>query len=303
MPYRCLRVGLVVALLALGIQLGSPAPAQTGPTGPGAAAGRRDTPPRLTTVRARHVGDTDRVRFGFRGGLPQSIRANWVETMHHGESGQPVRVAGTKVLMVVFFGLHPDHGSTARVRTAYALPNVITSVEGGDEAGLVTFGLGVQRRTSFTITTLENPYRVVIDIAARFPTTMRPVWLVDSHAVGTGDEPYVVPRLRPIRTDAPAAAALHALFAGPLPQEQAAGLRLVRSRAWGVSDLQVGKRVARARLDHGCTSAGSTVTVADEIAPTLRQLGWVDWVKIYDPGGKTERPRGQVDSIPACLEP
>jgi hypothetical protein len=105
------------------------------------------------------------------------------------------------------------------------------------------------------------------------------------------------------RTDAPATAALHALFAGPLPRERAAGLRLVRSRAWGFDDLRVAGGVARVRLTRGCDSGGSTITVADEIIPTLRQLPTVDWVKIYGPAGFTERPRGPVDSIPTCLEP
>ena len=173
----------------------------------------------------------------------------------------------------------------------------------GDFEGTVTFGLGVQKRTSYTVTKLQNPDRVVVDVRAGFPTTTRKVWLVDTDAVETGNEPYFVPRKRPIRSDAPAAAALHALFAGPTPQERAAGLRLVRSHAWGFDDLQIADRIARLRLTRGCNSDGSTITVAGEIAPTLRQFPTVDWVKIYGPGGGTEQPTGQVDSIPTCLEP
>ena len=92
----------------------------------------------------------------------------------------------------------------------------------------------MQKRTSYTVTRLQNPDRVVVDVRAGFRTTTRKVWLVDTDAVQTGDEPYFVSRKRPIRSDAPAAAALHALFAGPLPQERAAGLRLVRSARLGV---------------------------------------------------------------------
>jgi hypothetical protein len=143
----------------------------------------------------------------------------------------------------------------------------------------------------------------VFDVSAGFPTTTRQVWLVDSHAVSTGVEPSFVPRARPVRSDAPAAAALHALLAGPTPQERAAGLRLVRSHAWGFDDLQIAGGIARVRLTRGCDSDGSTITVAGEIAPTLRQFPGVDWVKIYGPGGGTEQPSGPVDSIPACLEP
>jgi hypothetical protein len=39
------------------------------------------------------------------------------------------------------------------------------------------------------------------------------------------------------------------------------------------------------------------------MVPTLRQLASVDWVKIYGPAGRTERPSGHTDSIPVCLEP
>ena len=49
--------------------------------------------------------------------------------------------------------------------------------------------------------------------------------------------------------------------------------------------------------------AGSTVTVANEIVPTLTQFPSVDWVKIYGPGGHTEQPSGSSDAIPTCLEP
>ena len=287
---------LAVAVLGLGLPLVSPAMAATPD---------RVVLPTLTSVQAQHVGKVDRVTFGFTNGLPADVVVEWVDRLRYDGSGLPVRVAGTKVLMVVFNGAtsHDQNGATTRTRTAYALPNVITSVGAGDFEGTVTFGLGVQKRTSYTVTKLHNPDRVVVDVRAGFPTTSRRVWLVDTAAVETGDEPYFVPRQRPIRSDAPAAAALHALFAGPTPQERAAGLRLVRSHAWGFDDLQIASHIARVRLTRGCNSDGSTITVAGEIAPTLRQFPTVDWVKIYAPAGGTEQPQGQVDSIPACLEP
>ncbi|WP_439657916.1 hypothetical protein ACSHWB_36780 [Lentzea sp. HUAS TT2] len=61
--------------------------------------------------------------------------------------------------------------------------------------------------------------------------------------------------------------------------------------------------IARVRLTGGCSSHGSTFSVADEIMPTLKQFSSVRWGKIYDPQGDTERPTGQTDSIPECLEP
>ena len=297
MNVRSLRLAPAVALLGLGLPLLSPPPAATAP---GEAA-----LPILTSLQAQHVGKVDRVTFGFTNGLPQDVQLQWVDTLQHDGSGLPVRVAGTKVLAVFFNGAtnHDANGVTVKNRTAYALPNVITAVGAGDFEGTVTFGLGVQKRTSYKVTKLQNPDRVVVDVRAGFPTTNRKIWLVDTDAVESGDEPYFVPRQRPIRSDAPAAAALHAMFAGPTPQERAAGLRLVTSHAWGFDDLQIASGIARLRLTRGCNSNGSTITVAGEIAPTLRQFPTVDWVKIYAPGGGTEQPGGNVDSIPACLEP
>lgn len=296
MTFRSLRLAPVVTILGLGLPFLPPATAEA----PGSVA-----LPTLTSIQAKHVGKVDRVTFGFTNGLPADVFVQWVDTLHHDGSGLPVRVAGTKVLMVVFNGVngHDANGSTTKARTAYALPNVITAVDAGDFEGTVTFGLGVQKRTSYTVKKLHNPDRVVIDVGAGFATTNRKVWLVDTDAVETGNGPTFVPRQRPIRSDAPAAAALHALFAGPTPQEQADGLRLVRSHAWGFTGLQIAGGIARVRLTRGCNSDGSTITVAGEIAPTLRQFPTVDWVKILSPAGTTEQPQGQVDSIPTCLEP
>jgi hypothetical protein len=57
------------------------------------------------------------------------------------------------------------------------------------------------------------------------------------------------------------------------------------------------------RLVGGANSHGSTLTIAKEIFPLLKQFPTVRWVKIYDQNGQTETPTGQSDSIPAGLEP
>jgi len=106
-----------------------------------------------------------------------------------------------------------------------------------------------------------------------------------------------------VRPGTPARGVLDRLFAGPLSGERADGLRLLRSRATGVTGPDISDGVARVRLTGGCSSGGSTVTVAGEIMPSLRQFPTVDWIKIYDPQGRTETPTGHSDSIPACLEP
>ncbi len=290
--------------VAIGLCLLAPAvPAGAAPP----AAPSRVVLPTLTSVTAQHVGKVDRVTFGFANGLPADVQVQWVDTLVHDGSGVPVRVAGTKVLAVFFNGAtnHDAHGATTRTRTAFALPNVITAVGAGDFEGTVTVGLGVQKRTTYKVTKLQNPDRVVVDVRAGFATTTAKVWFVDDDAANSGEEPFYLPRSRPVPSAAPAAGALHALFAGPTPSERDGGfgLDLTRSRAWGFDDLRVSGGIARVRLTHGCNANGSTLTIAGEIMPTLRQFPAVDWVKIYGPGGTTEQPDGNVDSVPACLEP
>ena len=83
----------------------------------------------------------------------------------------PVRVAGAKVLMMLFYGAIDG----TRGRKTFALPNVITAVAGADTQGRgAIFGLGVQKRTPFTVTQLTHPFRVVFDVSAGFPTTTLP---------------------------------------------------------------------------------------------------------------------------------
>ncbi len=67
--------------------------------------------------------------------------------------------------------------------------------------------------------------------------------------------------------------------------------------------MTISPPIARVRVTGGCSSGGSTFTIADEIYPTLKQFSTVDFVTIYDPAGHTEAPGGHHDSIPVCLEP
>jgi len=281
------------ALPLLGLCLLPLSPASPAAARPG---DHRAALPVLTSVKARHVGNVDRVVFAFTGGVPATVHPEWVDTLVHDGSGLPVRVAGAKVLSVVMTGAqaHDQGGSTVPGRTAFALPNVITAVGAGDFEGVVTFGLGVQKKTTFHASI--QSHRVVVDVGAAFATSTRKVFLVNQDA-------NVVPVLRPVPSASPASGALQSLFAGPTAAERANGLRLVRSRAWGFDHLSITGGIARLRLTRGCNSGGSTVTVASEIVPTLKQFPSVDWVKILSPGGHTEQPTGPSDSIPACLEP
>jgi hypothetical protein len=289
---RVLRLALLLCLLpAVAVATPGAAPALTVPT--------------LVGIRAAHHPTHDRVVFEFRGGPPGSTQVRYVDRLIGDASGLPVRVPGRAILRVRFepARAHDASGRTAPLRRAFALPNLMAAVRSGDFEAVTTYGLGLARRTPFHVTSLRRPARVVVDVRAAFRTANRGVYFLDRGRFRANTEPFFVSRARPVPTGTPATGLMDRLFAGPLPAEQADGLRLLRSRATGWTRLRIDGRVARVQLTGGCSSGGSTVTIAGEIMPTLRQLDSVRWVKIYDPKGRTEAPTGRRDSIPECLEP
>jgi hypothetical protein len=281
---------LVIAPAAVVLPVGAAAPPQV---------------PTLVSIRAAHHPGFDRIVFEFGGGLPATHQVRYVDHLVGDGSGLPVPVAGRALLRVRFSPAqaHDAQGSTAPARRAFALPNIMTTVRSGDFEAVTTYGIGVAKQTPFHVFTLENPSRVVIDVNAAFRTVPRMVFFFDRDNFVDNVAPFFSPRMRPVRPQHPATGVLDRLFAGPLPGEKSAGLRLLRSHATGFADLSISDEVARVRLTGGCNSDGSTVTIAGEIMPTLRQFATVDWVKILDPSGSTENPSGNGDSIPACLEP
>jgi Sporulation and spore germination len=274
--------------------------------GAASAAPAQVSTPTLVGIRAAHHPTFDRIVFDFQGGLPAGRQAEYVPELIGDASGLPVPVAGRAILRVRFepAQAHTEAGNpTAPNRVAFALPNIITAVQSGDFEGVTSYGIGVASRQSFTMFTLTGPDRVVVDIGAAFPTVLRSVYFFDPARFATGQEPYVVPVLRPVLPVTPATGVTDRLFAGPTPAEQAQGLTFLSSEATGFARLRISDSVARVQLTGGCNSRGSTATIAAELFPTLRQFATVDFVKIYDPDGRTETPGGRSDSIPICLEP
>lgn len=129
------------------------------------------------------------------------------------------------------------------------------------------------------------------------------VWFLNEDHAVTGEQPLYEPVDRRVPPPALAAGALDALFAGPTAAEQAGGLRLITSGATGYSRLHIQDTVAYVTLEGGCATNGSTMTIAGEIMPTLKQFASVTYVKIFAPDGTTETPGGLSDSVPTCLEP
>jgi hypothetical protein len=284
-------------------------------------AGRAATEmPVLVDVRATHQRDVDRIVFELRGGLPDAVTVDWVEQVTQDGSGRRVAVQGNAFLQVSLQGvlghelsgpMRPTYGPRSR---AFDLPNVAHVVNAGDFEAVVTFGIGLMRRTSVVRTTRKrDPARVVIDVAAAFPTVPAAVAFVETvpvspagstARVALGPSDALALAARRVPASDPVNGVLLRLWAGPTTDELAAGLRLERSGTKGFRDLRVSAgRVARLTLTGRCATGGEAITVADQIFATLRPLPEVEWVKIHDRAGQTQQPAGRSDSIPDCLAP
>ena len=264
------------------------------------------TSPRLIGIQAAHHPGFDRVVFRFEGGIPPRRSVGYVNRLIGDPSGLPIAIAGRAILRVSFSpaAAHDEAGTvTSPSEIAFALPNVMSVVRSGDFEAVLSHGIGLAKRSPFHLFTLTRPSRVVIDIGTSFPTVLKRVHFFNELRFAVGKEPFVTSVLRPVLPGTPATGVMDRLFAGPTPAEYASGLRLLRSKATGFDRLSIAGQVARVRLVGGCSSGGSTASIANEISPTLNQFNTVDFVKIYDPAGHTEAPNGPSDSIPFCLEP
>jgi hypothetical protein len=292
LPMRALVAATGVALLAPVVAT-TPASAVTTST--------------LVAIRAAHHPGYDRLVFEFRGPVPASRQVRYVSQVRGDPSDLPVPIVGSAKLLVVMRPAqgHNEAGQVTygATRRTYALPNIIQVVNSGDFEAVLSFGVGLARREPFKVFTLRNPSRVVIDIRTPYRTVQVRDYFLNSKRFAVGTQPYVTAVRRPVIPPAVGRGALERLFAGPTQAELKAGLRFVASKATGFKNLSITNGVARVQLTGGCSSGGSTFTIADEIMPTLKQFPTVRWVKIYDPWGHTERPLGRSDSIPLCLEP
>lgn len=213
---------------------------------------------------------------------------------------------GRAILRVTFSAAvaHDEQGrSTAPASLSLPLRNVMRIRRAGDFEAVMSYGIGLARRRPFRIARLRQPSRVVITVNNRYPAVRKKVWFMNKPAFAKGITPYVTPVDRWVPAGTPAIGALDRLFAGPSASEEARGLRLVRSEATGFADLSIAGAVARVRLTGGCSSGGSTFTIADEMVPTLTQFPAVSAVKVYDPAGNTLSPHGSSSSLPECLQP
>lgn len=261
----------------------------------------------LIAIRAAHHPGYDRLVFEFRGRLPAERSVRYVSQVIADPSGKVVPLAGSAKLLVRFFAANghtlSGQSSYGPARRTYALPGIIQVANAGDFEAVLRFGVGVSRKEPVHAFALTNPSRYVIDIRTPYRTITVRDYYLDVNRFARGRPPYIRAVYRPVIPPAVGFGALQRLYAGPTQQELAAGLRFVASRTTGFSKVTISDYVARVYLTGGCSSGGSTFTVANEIRPTLKQFSSVRWVKIYSPSGHTERPTGHSDSIPFCLEP
>ena len=262
--------------------------------------------PRLVAIEAAHHPGFDRVVFQFAGSVPSRRQMRYVDRLIGDPSGLPIPIAGRAILEASFQPASAHNGAgtpTAPSSIAFALPNAMAAVRAGEFEAVLSYGIGLAKREPFHVSTLARPNRVVIDIRTPFRTVLKGVYFFDQRRFTANTPPFGTKRLRPVLPGTPATGVMDRLFAGPTPSEYATGLRLLQSHATGFAGLSISTGIARVRLTGGCSSGGSTVSISDEIFPTLKQLAGVKFVKIYAPSGHTETPTGRSDSRPFCLEP
>jgi hypothetical protein len=98
-----------------------------------------------------------------------AYRARYVRRIVSDGSGDPVALPGTKRIRVLFpeARAHRESNGSALVPRVLTpgCPNLRQIKLAGDFEGVVTFGLGLRRKTGFRVFRLTSPARVVIDVA------------------------------------------------------------------------------------------------------------------------------------------
>jgi hypothetical protein len=168
------RVTLVAtALAAAALVLGAAPAIASSSSAASQTNARVVTLPELVAVRAAHHPGFDRITFEFNGARPTpSVR--YVSQLTEDASGKPVHLAGGAAIEVVFHGAnaHDEQGNptVSPRRFSPGLPILKEVAQIGDFEGVVSYGLGVDHRTSFKVLQLSGPSRIAVDIATGGPS-------------------------------------------------------------------------------------------------------------------------------------
>ena len=135
-------------------------------TAPRSASGTPPTAEVFGTAASCHAR-FDRFVIRTRGGTA-SFAVRYVRRVISDGSGRTVRLKGRKRLRVVLRDARAHTESGAPLITATRTPfcpNLRQVKLAGDFEGVVTFGLGLRRKTGFRVFRLTAPSRVVVDVA------------------------------------------------------------------------------------------------------------------------------------------
>lgn len=111
-------------------------------------------------------GGFDRIVFEFTGALPRA-RIEYVSSAAACGSGQPVTVPGAATLLVTFdeAAAHNNNGQvTFGSQTVAGARTILQARQTCDFEALLSWALGVSSRQPFTVSQLDNPYRLVVDV-------------------------------------------------------------------------------------------------------------------------------------------
>jgi hypothetical protein len=154
---------VLAALLALAAQAFALPPFSITPkTSPGSGAQAQ-----LSGIETGCHATFDRFVIHVSSGNP-GYDVRYVSRIVADPSGNPVSLQGSKRIRVV---IHPARGHTAA--GANVLPATLTPLcpnlrqvkRAGDFEGVVSFGLGLARKTGFRVFRLSGPARIVVDVA------------------------------------------------------------------------------------------------------------------------------------------
>jgi hypothetical protein len=164
------RVTLVATALAAAALVLGAAPALAASSSSAASQTNASvvTLPELVAVRTAHHPGFDRITFEFKGARP-TANVRFVSQLTEDGSGKPVHLAGGAAIEVVFHGAnaHDEQGNptVSPRRFSPGLPMLKEVAQIGDFEGVVSYGLGVDHRTSFKVLRLSGPSRVAVDIS------------------------------------------------------------------------------------------------------------------------------------------
>jgi uncharacterized membrane protein YgcG len=122
----------------------------------------------LVAVRTAHHPGFDRITFEFKGARP-TASVRYVSQLTEDGLGKPVHLAGGAAIEVVFDGAnaHDEQGTptVSPRRFSPGLPILKEVAQIGDFEAVVSYGLGVDHRTSFKVLQLSGPSRIAVDIS------------------------------------------------------------------------------------------------------------------------------------------